>query len=495
MSCFCLPKRNNTSRSPPRPAPRFHWPNFSFSHSQHSINPKRIYSTFSLQRNSSKNKPRRVLRRRHTLHNGTSVTDLKKPTPKRSRQYCKTHKTAPSTVDDTIMPEEYAPPPGPPPGYNQQQQAGHVSFAQSNNRTSELHPNNPYHNAHFAPPQGPPPSSLSGAPPAYEPPPGPPPGWTGDKKAASSNEEYAPPPGPPPSHQRSEEYAPPSGPPPSHQSKEKDDEPPPYDPWLAVPDASFLPPPPTLRDSKSPAANATWDDAAKGHAWCRRTPLWPPAPQNGTTLERIQAGDIYLTAPPPTHMNPRNFQLARTGPGRTHIRTSPKCTDVIFLSDVPVYPALSPSKPRTIYFELHITTMGAGREEAGIALGFLAPPYPSWRLPGWHRASIGVHSDDGRRYVDDSYGGVEFVKPFKKGDVVGIGMSYGAQKVECFFTRNGREEGRWDLHGEVDAQADVGDVKGLEGGRDVLGAVGCFGGCEFEVRFAEGGWKFRPQGR
>lgn len=345
---------------------------------------------------------------------------------------------------------------------------------------------NPYHNAHFSPPQGPPPTSshTGGAPPAYEPPPGPPPGWMGDKKT-DSNPEYAPPPGPPP----------------SHQSKAKEDEPPPYDPWLAVSDSSFLPPPPSIRDERSPGANATWDDAAKSHAWCRTTPLWPAQPQNSTTLERIQAGDIYLTSPPASHTNIRNIQLTRLAAGNTHVRTSPKCTDTIFLSDIPVYPALSPSKPSTIYYELHITVMGTSTEEAGIAVGFLAPPYPSWRLPGWHRASIGIHGDDGRRFIDDSYGGVDFVSPFRAGDVVGIGMAFspptyqgGRLGVRCFFTRNGTEEGGWDLHEEVDSAADVGDVEGLEGGRDVLAAVGCFGGCEFEAVMGVGAWKFRPQG-
>lgn len=382
--------------------------------------------------------------------------------------------------------DQYAPPPGPPPGYNQQQQqAGHVSWAGS--RTSEMNPNNPYLNAHAAPPQGPPPSSSSDAPPAYQPPPGPPPGWTGDKK------------GPPPGSD--EEFAPPPGPPPSHQSEEKEDEPPPYDPWLAVPDASFLPPPPSIRDERSPGANATWNDAAKGHAWCRRTPLWPAQPPNAHTLERQQAGDIYLTAPPASHTNVRNLQLSRPGAGRTRIRTAPTCIDTVFLSDLPVYAALAPVKPRTVYFELTVLAMGAGREEAGIALGFLAPPYPSWRLPGWHRASVGVHGDDGRRFVDDSYGGVDFVAPFRKGETVGIGMTFsppayagGRTGVRCFFTRNGREEGSWDLHEEVDSKADVGDVAGLEGQRDVLGAVGCFGGCEFEAVFAASGWRYRPEG-
>lgn len=484
MFCFCLPK---SEQLPSRHHHYyFHWPNFSFSHSEHTVNPRRIHSTFNLQRNS-KLRHKRTLRRRHTLDNGTLTKDIKKP--KRHRKYSSgTQKTAPPAFQHSDMGgEEYAPPPGPPPGYHhQEKQPGHVSWAQSGNRTSELNPKNAYQNAHISAPQGPPPSSSSDTLPAYEPPPGPPPSWAGDKKAAPSSIEA---------------YAPPPGPPPSHQSKQQDDEPPPYDPWMAVPDSSFLPPPPSLRDMRSPGANATWDDAAKGHAWCRQTPLWPAQPQNSTTLERIQAGDIYLTAPPPSHANPRTFQLTRTAAGRTRLRTSPHCTDTIFLSDLPLYPALSPAKPRTIYYELRVQTMGSGREEAGIAIGFLAPPYPSWRLPGWHRASIGVHGDDGRRFVDDSYGGIDFTQPFRKGDVVGVGMTFsaptytgGKNRVECFFTRNGRREGGWDLHEEIDRQADVGDVEGLEGGRDVLAAVGVFGGVEVEVVMGGSGWRFRPEG-
>lgn len=146
--------------------------------------------------------------------------------------------------------------------------------------------------------------------------------------------------------------------------------------------------------------------------------------------------------------------------------------------------------------------MGHGDEaDAGIAVGFLAPPYPSWRLPGWHRASLGVHGDDGRRYVDNSFGGQNFTQPFRKGDVVGIGMTFsvvpayqigGNGKVEVFFTRNGKRDEGWDLHEERDRDQEEGDVTGLEGQHDLLAAVGCFGGVEFEVRFRREEWLFKP---
>ena len=175
------------------------------------------------------------------------------------------------------------------------------------------------------------------------------------------------------------------------------------------------------------------------------------------------------------------------------------------LSNIPVYPAMAPQPPRTIYFELKVIKMGgqgtARNEEAdaGIAIGFAAPPYPPWRLPGWHRASLGVHGDDGRRYIDDSEGGLDFTSAFNRNDVIGIGMAFspptyagGHNNCQVFFTRNGKKEGGWDLHEELDHEDDVGNVFGLEGRHDLLAAVGCFGGVEFEVRFSPPDWMFRP---
>lgn len=160
-------------------------------------------------------------------------------------------------------------------------------------------------------------------------------------------------------------------------------------------------------------------------------------------------------------------------------------------------------KPKTIYYELRILSLGTPNSystaevEAGIAIGFLAPPYPSWRLPGWHRASLAVHGDDGRRYVDNSYGGTDFVNAFAVGDVVGIGMTFsparygGKLGVEVFFTRNGRREGGWDMHEERDREVQEGDVLGLEGDYDLFAAVGVFGACDFEMRFRPDEWLWK----
>lgn len=101
--------------------------------------------------------------------------------------------------------------------------------------------------------------------------------------------------------------------------------------------------------------------------------------------------------------------------------------------------------------------------------------------------------------MDDSYGGKDFTHAFRRGDTVGIGMQYQlpayvGQKPRCevFFTRNGKRDGKWDLHEERDRNYEEGDVTGLEGEHDLLAAVGCFGGVEFDVKFRREDWKFQP---
>ncbi|KAJ5233444.1 uncharacterized protein N7469_005210 [Penicillium citrinum] len=146
---------------------------------------------------------------------------------------------------------------------------------------------------------------------------------------------------------------------------------------------------------------------------------------------------------------------------------------------------------------------GPADGESGFSIGFVAQPYPSWRSPGWERGSLGVCSDDGCRFVNDSWGGREFTGPVRIGETVGLGMVFDGDgdgvdeyskkkrcKVEVFFTRNGRNAGGWDLHEERDQ--DAGGVEGLEGDFDLYGAVGLFGGVDFEICFDPAGWLSKP---
>lgn len=152
--------------------------------------------------------------------------------------------------------------------------------------------------------------------------------------------------------------------------------------------------------------------------------------------------------------------------------------------------------------------------EVSLAMGFAASPYPTFRLPGWHRGCLAVHGDDGSKYINDRWGGKDFTSPFKAGETLGIGMTISKRdltappaysdgpsqaqteattpiNVEIFFTRDGRKTGGWNLHEEGDAVEDL-PVTGLEGMHDLYAAVGTFENVEFEIVFNQGEWMYRP---
>jgi hypothetical protein len=186
------------------------------------------------------------------------------------------------------------------------------------------------------------------------------------------------------------------------------------------------------------------------------------------------------------------------------------------MTNLPMYSVywdspLNTQRPKTIYFELKVTGIGRGgfsleEADAGIAIGFVAPPYPTFRLPGWERASLGVHGDDGRRYVNDAWGGIDFTTAYASGDTVGIGITYTVPKnppsyeqtqqgrlmdIDVFFTRNGKKEGGWDGNEELDVRSEGGNT-GLRGECDLFPAIGVFGGVDFDVFFHPSQWLYRP---
>lgn len=150
-------------------------------------------------------------------------------------------------------------------------------------------------------------------------------------------------------------------------------------------------------------------------------------------------------------------------------------------------------QPKTIYYEVKLRS---DSKNNFIAMGFTALPYPSFRLPGWHRGSLGVHGDDGHRYINDRWGGKDFTTEFRKGETLGIGMALkptGTQRpdVTIFFTRNGARAGEWNLHEETDAEQDL-PVTGLEGFHDLSCAIGTFDSVKFEVIFDPNKLLYKP---
>ncbi|KAL2808525.1 hypothetical protein BJX63DRAFT_436043 [Aspergillus granulosus] len=318
----------------------------------------------------------------------------------------------------------------------------------------------------------------------------------------NNNRPYAPPPGPPPgyydtSHAR---YGPPTEPDTANLGPL-----PPYHNWQeAVPDTATFPPPPVTANYSSATGNASSNDAERAHEWCDASPLWRAARPSDPIYDRVQNYDI-------SHIVPSEFKgdiSMHFDRWRGHTRD--RNGDCVLTTTLPLYFAMMDSpfvteRRKTIYFEVKLLGLGAGpsvQDASGLAIGFVAQPYPTWRSPGWERGSIGVFSDDGCRFVNDSYGGTDFTSPFKVGETVGLGMTFQLPAdttvspptlkldVQVFFTRNGERVGGWDLHEERDAEA--GGVDGLEGDVDLYAAIGFFGGVDFEICYSPGGWLYCP---
>lgn len=350
-------------------------------------------------------------------------------------------------------------------------------------------------------------------------------GESSDQKSNIPTEKYQAPPGPPPPNYGSshQQYAPPSGPPPQHDTKASSTfpqqpppswDPPPYHDWTVIPDTALLPPPPSLGYDTSPTANASGDAGDRGLAWTKANPLWPSYQLQPSTLTAISNAQLALLKPP-TYVGD---VLPQPHAGHWKCYTYANCQDACLLTNLPIYSAthhspLVTEQPKTVYFEIKVTSLGRGEShaseeaDAGIAIGFAAPPYPTFRLPGWERASLGVHGDDGRRYVNDPWGGIDFTTAFAVGDTLGIGMTFSVPKdppnyeagqqgkvldIEVFFTRNGKKVGHWDGNEELDMERSEGGNTGLRGEKDLFPAIGVFGGIDFEVMFHEAMWEYNP---
>lgn len=235
--------------------------------------------------------------------------------------------------------------------------------------------------------------------------------------------------------------------------------PPPYHNWQdAVPDTATFPPPPITGYLISGTGNASEDDAQKAHDFCDNVPLWLPTQPSNAVYSDVEAHDLR-----PVHPRELRGQVTATARGRWSGRSADRNGDCVIMTQLPMYfPTMdSPfvrEQRKTIYFEVRVLAFRAGpagNGDSGISIGFAAQPYPSWRSPGWERGGLGVFSDDGCRFVNDSFGGREFTTAFRVGETVGIGMVFSLPedlnigagdkkktcKVEIFFTRNGQRAG------------------------------------------------------
>lgn len=278
----------------------------------------------------------------------------------------------------------------------------------------------------------------------------------------------------------------------------------------------MYPPPPPLSNDYSTGANASFDECRQGMMWCESNPLWPAQSVAPQVANDIRARNWSY---PVGAQLPRGPTINQVGAKVWRCKVDSSCTDTCVQPTLPIYSALNDSplvteQSKTIYYEIKILSLGAPKRhmfsrgndiDAGVAIGFCAPPYPPFRMPGWHRGSLAVHSDDGNRYVNNTDGGVDFVSPLQPGQTAGLGMKFSVPNsppsydspfkalriaVEVFFTRDGRKEGSWDLHEERDA--DEFGVRGMEGNNDLFAAFGVFGASEFDIVYDERSWMYQP---
>ncbi|KAF3924028.1 hypothetical protein ABW21_db0205979 [Orbilia brochopaga] len=315
----------------------------------------------------------------------------------------------------------------------------------------------------------------SGAPPSYDqPPPGPPP---------SGHYYDVPPPGAPPGFDEIGgssgapnygSFGPPPGPPPGY-----------------VLFGNAPPPAPPVRSQKnSQSLNASEDDAEAGHEYCRQNPVYPPSFQPPDALDRIKRGEVGL-------FQPANFSghLEQLSPTSFKVHTHKDTQDTTLLSGLPLFShqAHFPREKgyKTIYYEVKIKHLN---DDSSLAIGFVNVPIPPFRLPGWHRGALAVHSDDGNRYINDPYGGRKFTEPFRERETIGLGVRFRMGMAQAFLTRDGREAGNWMIDEAVDLEDSHrenggGSVTGLMGDNDLYAAVGVFGKAEFEVNFGYHEWQ------
>jgi hypothetical protein len=269
---------------------------------------------------------------------------------------------------------------------------------------------------------------------------------------------------------------------------------PPYHDWRAVSDTALLPPPPILGHQTSPSGNTTLEAALRAHEWCEKHPLSMSSIPKRNDSDEVQQGMVELVRP-----FEYTSKLQNPRPGYWTGVTDAKGGDCCLLTSSPLYlgrkNGLAQTKASsTIYFEVSVKSLGRGPggDAGSLAIGFCALPYPTWRMPGWERGSLAVHTDDGRRYVNDTDGGKDFVARVQAGETIGLGITYDLDETsglaaEVFFTRNGRKAAGWNLNEEIDSENEHG-ILGLDGRYDLHGAIGVFGAVKFEVEFNSDNW-------
>ncbi|KAG0340780.1 Rsp5p-dependent ubiquitination, sorting of cargo proteins at the multivesicular body, partial [Podila humilis] len=128
-----------------------------------------------------------------------------------------------------------------------------------------------------------------------------------------------------------------------------------------------------------------------------------------------------------------------------------------------------PKQQEVYYWEVK---MFEKSPNTNIAIGVSTKPFPTSRLPGWNRHSVGYFSKDGKKYCNSPWSGYPYGPIYFEGDVVGCG--YRPRSGTIFFTRNGKRI----------EEAYTGFKTNL------FPTVGATGPCVLHVNFGQSGFVF-----
>jgi hypothetical protein len=93
-----------------------------------------------------------------------------------------------------------------------------------------------------------------------------------------------------------------------------------------------------------------------------------------------------------------------------------------------------PKVNEVYYWEAKMFTKPAN---TNVAIGLASKPYPSFRLPGWCKFSVGFFSADGFKAHNYPFTSQSYGPAYLQGDVIGVG--YRPRSGTVFFTRNGKK--------------------------------------------------------
>lgn len=92
-----------------------------------------------------------------------------------------------------------------------------------------------------------------------------------------------------------------------------------------------------------------------------------------------------------------------------------------------------PKLNEVYYWETKIFTKP---ETTNISIGLATKPYPTFRMPGWSKFSVGYFSADGFKCHNYPFAAQSYGPAYVQGDVIGVGFRPRSGTV--FFTRNGK---------------------------------------------------------